>query len=256
MAYKRKYKSSGRTYKRRRTYKRTYKRNLSKVVKKVLRRQLETKSNQSTPGTLYIYQTITNNEVNNLVPFIAQGVGQADRIGNKITPTRFVVKLAIFCNNMNAVVSGASSSYFDIYIFKYKPAQLYNGQPTATDMAKFLQNDNTTDSYNGQVLDGLRPVNSDIFQLLVQKRILLNNIYQTGVLNMSGAYQSTSPQRTMTINLTKHVKKIWSYDDTNNFPTNDNLYIAIGSTQSDGNTLGASVVGSYHMITHFDYKDA
>ena len=123
------------------------------------------------------------------------------------------------------------STYSNINLHNYIQAL------TAADMAKFLENDNTADSYNGQVLDGLRPVNKDIFQLLVQKRILLNNIYQTGVLNMSGAYQSTSPQRTMTFNLTKHIKKMWTYDDNNQLPTNDNIYLCIGSTQSDGATL-------------------
>lgn len=229
---------------------------IAKIAKSVMNRRVETKMNQYTSGQVNIYQTITNTEVQTLYPAITQGTGQADRIGNKIAPTRLVLRMNIFCNNMNGVLAGASSSYFDIYIFKYKPSNTYYAKPTATDMAKFLQDDNTTNSYNGEILDGIRPINSDIFQLCYKKRIMLNNIYNTSVVNMTGYYQNASPQRTITIDLTKHMKKHWIFDDANADCTNDNLYIAIGSTQTNGDSLGATVIGTYRYITDFRFKDS
>lgn len=256
MAYKRKRRSRLRTYKRRKSSVRKYKPVTKAVVQKMIKRNVETKYNQHTVGTANIYQTITNTEVFSLIPVIGQGVTQSTRVGNKIKPTRFTLKLAIICNNMNAVYAGASSTYFDVYIFKWKGATQEGGAPAAADMTQFLQDDATAQSYNGQVLDGVRPVNSDMFTLLAKRRCCLNNIYFTTVGQMSGNYQSTQPQRTMSFDLTKHVKKTWLYDDSLTSVTNDSMYIAIGSTQCDGTNLGATVIGTYEFITNLSYKDA
>lgn len=253
---KRKYKTkkTQRAYKRKnRGFKRM---TLKKLVKSVISRTIETKSNQTTSSQQNIFQAIDNLAVFNLIPVISQGTGESDRIGSRIQPTRFTVKLSIFCNNMNGLYVGASASYFDIYIFKFKGSQNYSGPPTNTDMVKFLQNDNSTDAYNGQVLDGLRPINDDLFTLCYKKRITLSNIYFTTVGQMSGYYQSTNPHRTLYIDITKHIKKHLIYDDINTAPTNDNMYIAIGSTQTDGTSLAGQVIGSYYFITDLKYKDS
>lgn len=212
--------------------------------------------NQETPAAQLISSTITNTEVFNLLPAITQGTGEASRVGNRIRPTYMQVKIAIIAANMNAVYSGASSTYFDLYIFKYKGANQGGGVPTATDMNKFLQDDNTSQSYNGQILDGLRPINSDLFTLIKKRRLTLNNIFNTSVLNMSGYYQSVNPQKTLTFNLTKYLKKSLIYDDNSSLVMNDNMYIAIGSTQCDGTTVAGFSTGTYQYFTNLKYKDS
>lgn len=228
---------------------------LKKVIKQVVRRAAETKSNQHTSATLNIFQPITQTEVFSLLPVISQGTGQANRIGNKINPIRFTVKLAVFCNNLSSYYVGPSSTYFDVYIFKWKEANQAGGVPQNVDMTQFLQDDNTAQSYDGQFLDGLRPVNSDKFTLLAKRRITLNNVYNTTVGQMSGYYQSTAPQKTLYFNLTKHCKKTWTYNDTTTSVANDNIYIAIGTTQCDSTNLGANVIGYYQFISDLQYKD-
>jgi len=229
---------------------------LNRAIKAIVRRQMETKMNQDTPSAKNIFNFITNTEVFSLFPVISQGTGQASRVGNKISPTYFQLKLAIIAANMNGVYVGASSTYFDIYIFKWKGANQEGGQPASSDMTQFLQDDNSAQSYDGQILDGLRPVNSDMFTLLKKKRITLNNIFNTTVGQMAGYYQSVSPQRTLTFNLTKYLKKTLIYDDNNTNVINDNMYIAIGGTQTDGTNVTTSVMGSYQFFTNLKYKDA
>lgn len=229
---------------------------LKRTIRQVVRRSAETKLNQHTQGITNIYQPISNTEVYSLLPVISQGTGQSNRVGNKINPTRFTLKVAIICNNLNGVYVGASSTYFDIYIFKWKAANEAGGAPTSADMAAFLQDDNATQAYDGQVLDGLRPINADKFTLLAKRRITLNNIYNTTVGQMSGFYQSTAPQKTLSFNLTKHCKKTWIYNDTSTQVANDNMYIGIGTTQTDGTIVYSNVVGTYQFITNLSYKDS
>jgi len=229
---------------------------LRRAVKLMVRRQLETKENQETPSAKNIQNYINETNVFSLLPIISQGTGQSGRIGNKISPTYFTVKVAIICANMNLIYTGASSTYFDIYIFKWKGSNQEGGAPTSTDMGRFLQNDNSASSYEGLILDGLRPVNSDMFTLIKKKRVCLNNISVTSVATMSGAYQSTQPQRTLSFNLTKYIKKTLLYDDSATSIINDNMYIAIGATQCDGQSTVGYASGSYSFFTNMKFKDA
>lgn len=254
MRRKRTYKSYG--HKKRAVSTKRVSKRLKYAVKRIVSRNTETKTRQLTSATLNVFQSITNTEVHNIIPAISQGVTQQDRIGNRIKPVRMTLKLAIICNNMNAVAPGASSSYFDVYIFKSKFANQGGIAPTAGDMSLFLQNGSGGDSYNGQVLDGLRPVNNDLFTLLTKRRVTLNNIANTTLLAMNGYYQSTAPQKTFSFNLTKHLKDTWIYNDANTNLANDNFYVAIGSTQTDGAFLAGSVIGTYQFITDLRYKDA
>nr|QXN75470.1 MAG: capsid protein [Virus sp.] len=254
--YRRKSYGRKRVYKRSGRPTRKISKKLRSVVKRVISRNMETKTRQLTSSTINVFQAITNTEVHNIIPAIFQGTTQQDRIGNRIKPVRMTLKLAIIANNMNAVSPGASSSYFDVYIFKSKFANQGGIAPTSGDMSLFLQNGSGGDSYNGQVLDGLRPVNADLFTLLTKRRVTLNNIANSSLLAMNGYYQSTAPQKTFSFNLSKHLKDTWIYNDANTNLANDNFYIAIGSTQTDGTFLSASVIGTYQFITDLRYKDA
>ena len=46
------------------------------------------------------------------------------------------------------------------------------------------------------------------------------------------------------------------YEDALSQVNNDNLWLAIGATQTDGTSLGSSVIGNYQFISEIKYKDA
>lgn len=223
---------------------------LRRSIKSIVKRSAETKKNQLTPEAKNITQTITNAQVFNLIPPIGQGVGHADRVGNKIMPIRLTVKLVIVAANVNLISPGSAPTFFDIYIYKFKGNNMT--LPTAVDMGRFLENDNITSSYTGLPLDGLRPLNSDMFNLLYKKRIMLSNFTNSGTV--TGVFQTTQPCRCLTINLSKHIKKTLLFDDSNFYVTNDNMYISIGATQANGEPLAGNM-GSYQYFTDFMYKD-
>lgn len=251
--YRRKRRSLRRkSYRRKTSYKRKSYTRKSKVVKAV-RRYFETKTNQDTFVTT-IFNTIDNLSCVRLLPQISQGVGHANRIGNRISPVRLTAKIHVQCNNINAIYVGASPTYFDIYIFKFKYQNEFTGSPAPADLQDFLQVDNATGAYTGAVSNGLRAVNSDMFTLKYRKRIMLANLAQaTG----QPAFQaSINPARTITVNLTKAVKKTLIFNDNDTLITNDNLWIAVGATQTDGVQLGAgNPAGNFTLVTDLHYKD-
>ena len=86
------------TYRRKRVYKRkasrTYRpsKKLRTVVKNIVSRTMETKANQYTSAGVDVFGTISNTNVLNIIPGIAQGTGQSNRIGNRIKPVRFTLR--------------------------------------------------------------------------------------------------------------------------------------------------------------------
>ena len=194
------------TYRRKRVYKRkasrTYRpsKKLRTVVKNIVSRTMETKANQYTSAGVDVFGTISNTNVLNIIPGIAQGTGQSNRIGNRIKPVRFTLRIALTCRDANSVYPFASPTYFDIYIFKWKDANEASGAPALVDMQAFLEDDNTAKQYTGLQTDGLRRLNDSQFQLLAKKRITLSNFLTTG--NSSGRFQNTNPNRTLYFDIT------------------------------------------------------
>lgn len=240
-------------YGRRRTYRKRmpkYRKRtgIKRLIKRVLYRNVETKKNQITLNNIVVQQAITDVQVQNLLPDVLQGTGQANRVGNRIKPTSLTMKMSLLCFNQ---ANPVSPTYFDIYIFKFKGSNQYSGGPTNVDMSLFLQNDNSSTPYVGATLNGLRPLNSDLFQLVKRKRVLLSNLTAGNL----GVQASINPNKTLSFNLTKACKKLWIYDDNSSLLSNDNLYIAVGSTQADGTALG-SAVGGYSVCVDLKYKDA
>ena len=257
MAYKRKRSYKKKSYAKRssrRSTSRYPKRTLRRAIKQVVRRQMETKSNQGTSAQINVNNIIANDDCFFLYPSITQGTGQSDRIGNKIQPVYFNVKLCISCNDVKGIITNPTPTYFDIYIFKLKQQNAYAGPPTATDMTKFLQIDNTSISYTGDTLSGLRPVNTDIFTLVTKRRCVLSNM--TNATSTTNIGAPVMPAKTYSFNLTKHVKKNIIYDDNNGLMSNDNMYIAVGSSQMDGTSTGESLTGRYHLMVEMKFKDA
>lgn len=223
-----------------------------KLVKRLIRRSVETKHNQGVSVPLNIDQPITGSDAINLLPYVQQGTGEANRVGTRINPVSLTIKLALNCLDAKGIASFPSPTYFDIYIFKLKSGT--GTPPTDAIMFQFLQDDNTDTSYVGAITDGLRPVNDNLFTLKFKKRVCLSN--QTNATNSVASQAAINPNRTLYWNLTKCLKKQWIYDDDASLPINDNLWIAIGSTQTDGASFGTNNIGRYSIVTSFKYKDA
>jgi len=222
---------------------------VKRMIKREIARNVENKECNLESTLITITQSISDSDLVSLCPTIKQGVQQGERIGNKIRVKRFNVRVAINVYNQAAAFSPC---YVDVFIFKQRPMQSYAGvMPNIMD--NFLQAGNTTVNYSGFVLDGLRDVNKDLFMLLYRKRLLMYN--PLNGTSVQGSTSNINPCETLNIDLTKYIRKLWEFNDENNEVTNENIWIAIGSTQTDGAIVTANI-GRYAFMTNFEFEDA
>lgn len=231
---------------------------LNKIINRAIMRSLETKENQLTLGAtglgLPIRQNIAEVDVYDLIPTVSQGTGQASRVGNRIRPVKFTATVQLY---VRALGFTAQPTYIDVYIFKIKNKNPADGLPTLFEMQNFLQDDNAAKQYFGNSLDGVRPVNSDLFTLIKKKRVRLYN-----AINNSATVAMTNPEgpsTTLYFDLTRYIKKHFVYNDNSGLLENDNLLICCGCTQVDGISIGdvaTTILADYRVITNLKYKDA
>ena len=249
MAYKRK-----RTYKTKRYSKKRYAKKTTRVsprvksyVKREIARQAENKIVATTSDGSTVLNYITDAQFRYLNIPLSQGTGQGQRVGNAIRLKKAMLRISLWCSN--AVANTTIPKYFDIYIVKLKMA---NDGVTTAEANVFLQLGNTSTSYGGDPLDGMRTVNNDVWTYCYHKRVLMIN--STDVTNQNGYAGRSSIN--LSINCTKWLKKIQKYNDTTSSPTNDNLFLAIGATFADLSVRAQQVIGYYDSQFEYQYEDA
>lgn len=253
MAYYKKRKYG--TYKKKRAYKPRAKMAKKKSIRREIRREVarlaENKIIEGTSGNVTFAQSITPSSCYPLIPNISQGTTQGTRVGNKVRVRNAVLRMSLTVSNQSAAVT---PTYVDIYIFKYKPMTAYpnNVMPTGS-MNNFLQAGSSSTNYSGAISDGLRPVNKDLFTMKYRKRLCMFNPNNTAAF--TGATASWNPNRSYNINITKYLNKILNYDDANSICTNDSLWFAVGSTQTDGVLYPGLAMGTYNLVVNVEYED-
>lgn len=239
-----------------RPYKKMVKKPKQKKIRTLIRREVaklsENKIIEGSISDTSYYNYINSSTCYSLIPNVSQGTTQATRIGNRIRVRKATMRMAINISNQTVSVA---PTYVDVYIFKYKPTVVYpnNSLPTGA-MDNFLQQGATSTFYSGIVTDYLRPVNKDLFISKYRRRFLMYNPLNSTSVNASTS--SINPNRYLTVDLTKMLKKQLQYNDTNSYCTNDDLWIAVASTQTDGTILNpVTVVGKFSIIVTVEFED-
>ena len=227
----------------------------SKKVMKVVHKAAETKcANPSifrdNPIKGALSDTLT--QCIPMMPVIAQGAGQGDRIGNEVTTRRAYLLLNLWLYQVTTASNSDPPKFVDIYIYKYKPS---NSQ-TAIDLRQFLQYGNLSVDYDQDVLpeSGLLNVNSDVFTLKRHMRKQLWNPRETNTYAM--ANRNVQNGLSMKIDVTNCFKNKLEYNDaTSNVVTNDNLYVSVVFTNSDTQLAGTASYGEFQATTLYKYDD-
>lgn len=225
---------------------------VKRMIKREIARQAETKIIEGVSGNVAFAQSITPSSCYPLIPNISQGTTQGARIGNRVTVRKAILRMSLTVSNQAASVA---PTYVDIYIFKYLPIKSYpnNVMPTGS-MNNFLQAGSTSTSYTGVITDGLRPVNKDLFSLKYRKRLCMFNPNNTA--SFVGATAMWNPNRSYNIDITKYINKTLEYDDANSYCTNDGLWFAVGSTQTDGVLYPGLSMGTFNIVVNVEYEDS
>lgn len=249
---KRKY-SKKRNYKSKRAYKKSrVSTTVKRYVKREIHRQVENKIQDVQLEDAVVDVVITDGDVRNLIPLVAQGTNQQTRVGNRIRVMSLRMKLHI-----RAYLQAASIGpiYFDVYIFKFRPSMFGGGPPAAVDMQLFLQDGSSAVQYTGlSPLSGLRKINTDYFTQCIKRRVALFN--PSNSTSQIAVTSSMAPAITLTFDLTQHVKKLLIFDDNATSVQNDNLYIAIGGTPMSNDNVSAVNLGTYSYLIEMTYEDA
>lgn len=227
---------------------------LNQAIKTVIRRNEETKSQSfsSNDASIGVYNTLTgsltNLNINNVFSLVTQGVGQGQRVGNKIAPTSLKLHGFISCENAQVL----TNAYFRLVMLKYKPA---NDPPLTGTYAGLFQTGSTQSSPTGTLLDLMRDFNKDLWTIYASK--VLGPFGSVASVYSTMASSQTVIAKRFTFDLSKHCKSV-SYNDTTSDPTNFAMRMVILPCNADGTQIVTAQVAnfSYTYDIELKYKDA
>lgn len=234
----------------------------NKKVLKVIHRASETK--QMAPQLLYNNRVLPllsdfATQCVPLIPIIAQGTGQGERVGNQVSTVRAMLNLNIKCNSITSSSGYVPPVYFDIYIYKWKRSD----NVSAIDLTKFLQYGNTSIPYDSTNIPpcGNLKVNADSFTIKYHRRILLwNQTYSQATTPSGGALtncRNIVNAKNLNIDITKFLNKNMKYQDAITNTPNDNLYLSVVATPNDQDPGYAQnqVFGDFDSMLQYQYDD-
>jgi len=269
MAYKRK------TYKRRAPKRKYAKRGVSKktvkaVVQRVLAREAEVKTIQEYNYGVNLYSpnypTFDTTNIYRLGPAattmpIVQGVGQGNRIGNKVHTKKLVVAGSLVPNAYHATTNPIPQPMdVTVWIFYDKSAPCINPAPAFN--GDWYQNGNGTTTFGGDTLDMISPVNTDRYRVLTKRNFKLGFADFAGTGTQPANQSFANNDYKMTCNfkfdITKYYPKVVRWND--NFsatPTTRGLWMMVTPAWGAGTTIpnGVKPLGMQFMQNYM-YQDA
>lgn len=229
--------------------------NFSKKVLKVIHRVAETKcANPKFKRENEIRGQLDDNadQCISLMPEIAQGTGQGDRVGNDVQTRRAYLLLNFWMYQITTASNSDPPKFVDIYIYKYKEST----RQTSIDLTKFLQYGNTAVAYDQDALpeSGLLNVNNDKFTLKKHMRRQLWNPNSANTYAL--ANRNVQNAMSMKLDITKYISKKLKYDDSaSNVVTNDNLWVSIVCSNNDTQSAGTTVYGEFDATLLYKFDD-
>lgn len=216
--------------------------------------------------TLFPNNTILLTPNTNLT--IVQGTGQANRIGDRIRPTKCELMVSLITPPYN----GTSNSVpipqeVEIYIFSIKNSTntLAGAQAVTASSGSFFANGNTSIGCQGNLIDAMKLVNKDVISLYYRKRfkvapaIMSTN---TGAQANSYLYANNDFKlhQMIKINLMKKgFPKQITWNDTTTLSSSRQLFMLINPMDADGgaNTdTTASIPMTFMYQINMEFIDA
>lgn len=183
------------------------------------------------------FNTTTNygfTSTSSIIPAIQQGVGQQQRVGNKINPVgRLIVKGYVLALPVNATNNAYINTPFSVRIVVWRQKQ----NMTAISNTAFLDNGITGagNDFDGTLYNLMEPYNKDKFEIGAVRTFQLQPNYSTGgVTNFENL--SKYPVNKF-FRMTVKLPKTLLYNDTSLDPQNSRWYMSAGIVQSTGSVI-------------------
>lgn len=249
---------------------------IANVVKRVLSKQAEVKNANSSfsfapastiasVGTLATDNIVWVSPNSSQLPII-QGVRQDERVGNKIRTKRCKLKVIMYPKPYNATSNPLPRpQVVTMWCVSAKIGYTSNSSMATIFDTNFFQDGFTSTGYLSQLIDSISEINSDAITLHWKRSFKLGHSTHYAQPNQttepypSNVQYSNNDYKMNIIrefDLTKALKKTYTFDDTNNTPNDRSTFIIWGIANADGTLFTADTrpVDVYATLDYY-YTD-
>lgn len=246
-------------------------RKFKKAVREVVHRMAENKCVFSTATNQDLVNiqsisaypaTLTSGNLINCLPLIAQGVSQAQRVGNEVSLRYAYIKGYVNLKPYSGTLPVNLLScplIVKMYLVSWKFANRAYATPDTLSLNNFFQTGSSSTGFSGGVLDTIQTVNQDVWTVHKMRQFELT-------LNNAGLTSTGQPMQNPTGVMSKKfyfriddVYKRLRYDDqTSNNVTNHNLWLITQVVRADGSTDNVANFPTYaenHYCISWQYED-
>lgn len=186
---------------------------------------------------------------------LAQGTGQANRIGNKVATKSLIFSGILTPKGYDATLNPYPQPrdvMMVIFSSKSAPTDLLVSLPN------FLQSGNSAVAPTGTQFDTIVPINTDKYTVFYKRifKIGTAEFAGTGInaINQRYANNDYKYNQRFRINCTRYINKVLRFDDTNNIPNNRFLWVAFLVMNSDGIGMLASETQPIQASWNWNYR--
>ena len=228
---------------------------------------------------------ITSNttDIMRLIPVVAVGTGDNQRVGERITPVGFNVNGVLSINQTNVLGQLAQQDFVAvIYVLQHKSLKTYNSLQTVTQPGPpivqsgndftqlLLTGEGDTVGFTGHPYDAVLPVADQYYKLCAKKVIPLRYAGATSVppatpipggAGVASIANSHTWSAKYSFNLKKHLPKMLKYQESAvttgqpSDPLNSSIFMCVGYYRMDQLIPGAAAYISNSYVATLRYKD-
>jgi hypothetical protein len=217
--------------------------------------------------------TISSNvtDILQLIPYVAQGINDWQRIGQKINPVSLTVKGAVRVNIQYLGQPLAPLKNVSVYLYVLQHVSLkdYTNLRLNNNFSQLLDtHDGTTTQFNGEALSPHLPINKEAYRLLARKKITLKyggSFGPSPVVSNASVSNAHSWYSNYSFNLSKHLPKTLMFPEALtpalppsaiDQPSNSSIFMAIGYVD-ELNTVPADVQSNIEQtyVSELRFKD-
>jgi len=218
---------------------------------------------------------ITSNttDIMRLIPLIATGTGDNQRIGERVSVNSFRVDGVLSLNQTNVLAQCAPEDFVCvIYVLQHKFLKTYNALQTGpNDFTQLLlTGEGDTKGFTGQPYDASLPIASQYYKLCAKKVVKLRyagaQITPAGSSPPGGsALLSVANAHTWSarysFDLKKHIPKTLRFPETTptggqpSDPLNSSIFMCVGYYRMDQLIPGSAAYISNSYVAKLSYKD-